>query len=449
MPSTTPAATRAPVLAIVGRPNVGKSTLFNRILGRRRAVVEDQPGTTRDRVEAEITWLGRPLRLVDTGGFEPPGEGPFSERVREQVLAAVGTAAAVLFIVDARDGLTAADLDMAELLRRSPVPVYLVANKADNPAREFDSVQFYELGMGEPFPVSAHHGRGIDDLLDTAVGVLPEAPRAEPAEVRRAQVAIVGRPNVGKSALLNALLGEERVIVSEIPGTTRDVIDVPMHWTGRPVTLLDTAGIRRRGRVGAGAERHSVMRAQSAAERADVLVLVIDGGEGVTAQDLHIGGLAQEHATGMVVAVNKCDLPLENGLTREEFARLVRARFRFAPWAEVVFISALLATGLPELRAAVLRAFDARQVRVPTPELNRLVQQTMARHAPPLRHGRHLKVYYATQAEVSPPTFVLFCNDAELAHFSYRRYLENSLRRVYSFRGTAVRLVFKERGESE
>ena len=441
-----PNATQAPLVAIVGRPNVGKSALFNRLVGRRTALVEDLPGTTRDRLYGDLVWRGRPLRVVDTGGLEDEREGPFSPLVRRQIEQAVSEADAVLLVVDARDGITAADLDIAELLRRQTKPLLLVANKADNQARIAESAQFYELGLGEPFPISAYHGDGVADMMDALFTVLPEHGET-PADRDTLRVAIVGRPNVGKSALVNAILGEERVIVSDIPGTTRDVIDTPFLFEGQRLTLLDTAGMRRPGRIDRGVERHSVQRARAALERADVALTVVDATEPVTAQDLHIVGLARDAHTGIVVVVNKADLLPTSEEARTQLRRLVQDRLKFLPWAPIVFVSALERRGLPALLQQVLAVGEQRRRRVSTGELNQVVRRAMAAHAPGSVQGRRLKVLYVTQAETSPPTFVFFVNDAALLHFTYQRYLENKLREAFGFAGTAIRLIFKSRGD--
>lgn len=454
-PASLPApAPPRPVVAIVGRPNVGKSSLFNRLVGQRRALVEDLPGTTRDRVSADVEWSGRSLRLIDTGGLEAPDEGPFAALVRRQIAQAIAEADAILFVVDAREGVTAADLDIAELLRRTAKPVLLVANKVDNPRRELEVTQFYELGFGDPVPVSAYHDLGIAELLDDLLALLPEQTSPGPTEAAEGRgeglglrLAIIGRPNVGKSALLNAIVGDERVIVSEIPGTTRDVIDTALQYAGQTITLLDTAGIRRAGRIEPGVERHSVERARAALARADVALCVMDATEPGTAQDTHIVGMAEEAYTGIVLVLNKMDLLPPGPETRARLTTLVRARFKFVPWAPIAFVSAKTGEGLRELLDLALAVGRERTRRVPTGELNRLVHRVVAEHAPPSVRGKRLKVLYVTQAEVSPPTFVFFVNDASLLHFSYERYLENRLREAFGFTGTPLRLVFRGRAE--
>jgi GTP-binding protein len=433
------------VVALVGRPNVGKSALFNRMLGGRKAIVEEMAGTTRDRLYGDLEWLGKHLRLVDTGGLFFDASLPYGELVRNQVRVATEEAEVILFVVDSKTGLTAADQDVADLLRRTEKPVILLANKAESEYRQEAAVQFYELGFGEPITVSAMHGIGIGDVLDMVADMLPAGPLAE-ATTGGLAIAIVGRPNVGKSMLMNAILGEERVIVSDVPGTTRDTIDTIFEYEGRNLVLIDTAGIRRRGRVEKGVERHSVMRAQAAAERADVALVLIDALEGVTAQDTHIAGLIADDFVGMVLVVNKWDLMPQDPAYRREFTTHIRYRHRFAPWASLAFVSAKERTGIDALLAQAIRASEERRKRLPTPEVNAVVRRAIAERGPPAVGGKKLKVLYVTQAAVAPPTFVFFVNDASSIHFSYRRYLENRLRKAFGFDGTPIKLIFKGRG---
>jgi GTPase len=437
---------RVPTLAIVGRPNVGKSSLFNRITGHRGALVEDAPGTTRDRLIGDFEWQGKTARLIDTGGLEAVSSGVYSGLIRSQIQSALDDADVILFTVDGRDGLTAEDYAVADLLRRVRQPVLLVVNKVDNEQRELNAVEFYELGLGAPIPVSAYHGYGVAELLDSALALAPEPLPTVESENRPA-IAIVGRPNTGKSMLLNALLGEERVIVSDVAGTTRDAVDTALQFEGRALTLIDTAGIRRRGHIQPGVERHSVMRSSEAIERCDVAILLMDAADPAAAQDAHIVQLVQETRKGLILTVNKADL-LEGPDARQEVRRLVRYRFRFVPWAPIVFISAKEREGLDDLLRTALEAADRRAARIPTGALNALLQRAFVQHPPRTVQGRRLKLLYATQPEASPPTFVLFVNDAKLLHFSYERYLENRIRQAYGFLGTAVRLVFKSRSES-
>ncbi len=433
-----------PVVALVGRPNVGKSALFNRMLGGRKALVEEIAGTTRDRLYGDVEWREREFRLVDTGGLLLDESPPYSALIRRQVEIAIEEAQVILFVVDAKEGLTAADLDVADVLRRTAKPVLLLANKAESGSRREAAVQFYELGLGEPIPVSAHHGQGVADVMDMVVEMAPASPAVEAAEALA--IAIVGRPNVGKSMLLNAILGEERVIVSDEPGTTRDSIDTPFQFQEQELLLLDTAGIRRRGRVQRGVEKHSVLRAERAVERADVALLLMDAGEGVAAQDTHIAGLIADAYVGLVLVVNKWDLIDPAPTFRKQFERVVRHRMRFAPWAPLCFISAKEGMGIDGLLAEALKVGEERRKRVSTGELNAVVQRAIGERGPPAVGGRKLKVLYCTQVQAAPPTFVFFVNDASLLHFSYRRYIENRLRRVFGFAGTPLRLVFKGRG---
>jgi GTP-binding protein len=440
-------ATRRPLVAIVGRPNVGKSTLFNRLLGGRKALVEDIPGTTRDRLYADLEWEGRPFTLVDTGGLDPTSDEPLAALVRRQVEIALAEADVVLLVVDAAQGPTATDLEIAEMLRRAGPPVLLVANKADNDRRRQAALQFYELGLGEPIAISAYHDLGLGELRRALAPLLPpaEAVAAAPPELA---LAIVGRPNVGKSLLLNAILGQERAVVSETPGTTRDAIDTPLEYAGRRLLLIDTAGIRRRGRIAPGLERHSVQRAQQAIRRCDVALLVIDASEGVTAQDTHIAGMVLEECKGLVIVANKWDLMPDSEESRRRFAAEALERLKFVSWAPLAFVSAKTGLNLPGLLELALEVGEKRSQRVPTARLNAVVREAVARHPPPPVGRRQFKLYYVTQAEVRPPTFVFFANDPNLLHFSYRRYLENAIRRHFDFEGTALRLVFRGRGES-
>lgn len=455
---------RMPVVALVGRPNVGKSTLFNRLTGERRAIVEDEPGTTRDRLYGQSEWSGRNFIVVDTGGLDialtekapDKGDQPaalsassrdYAREIRQQAEIAIAEADVVVLLVDVRDGLTSADRDVAEILRRSGRPVILAVNKADNEARRQAALEFYELDLGEPFPISALHGTGTGDLLDAVVAGLPVIEEEEPADTVR--VAIVGRPNVGKSSLLNALLQEERAIVSPIPGTTRDAIDTELKWEGQRITLIDTAGIRRRGRVEPGVEKYSVLRALNAIQRADVVLLVVDATEGITAQDTHVAGFILEAYKSVAVIVNKWDaVPNKDERTMQQFTAEIRQKLRFMDYVPVLFVSALTRQRVSKVLPLAMAVAAQRLVRVPTAELNRLLREAMSAHPAPSRRGKPLKLLYATQADVAPPTFVLFVNDPELVHFSYVRFLENRIREQYSFEGTPLRFHFRRR-ESE
>ena len=462
-----------PVLALVGRPNVGKSTLFNRIVGRRLAVVHDEPGTTRDRLYAEAEWNGVPFTVIDTGGLEllpesvASGRRPGPERVltqdsapyiammRAQAELAMEEADAIVFVTDAIGGLTAGDEEVAEVLRKAECPVFLAVNKVDNERLRNDAMEFYALGLDNLYPVSAFHGIGVADLLDEVVATLRERiDREELASVESEvdeglEVAIVGRPNVGKSSLLNELLGEERVIVSSVPGTTRDAIDTKLEWEGTPITLVDTAGIRRRGKVAAGVEYYSVLRAMRAIRRADVALLVIDGYEGVRAQDTHIAGAVLEDWASVVVLINKWDLVEKDADTMAAYTEWVREALQFLDYVPVLFISALTGQRVDQVLPRALEVWKARFQRIRTSELNRIVQDAVARHAPPSRRGRRLKIYYASQPEVDPPTFVFHVNDPSLVHFSYERYLENKIRETHPFVGTPLRLLFRPRSRPQ
>jgi GTPase len=454
---------RQPIVALVGRPNVGKSTLFNRLVGHRLAIVEDEPGTTRDRQYAPAEWTQMPFILVDTGGIDLAigvkarqggGQEPLAsssrdyiQEIRQHARIAIEEADLVVFLVDAREGLTTADRDVADILRRSGRAVVLAANKADNEARRQAVVEFHELGLGAPYPISALHGTGTGDLLDAMVGHLPRVTDVPDEDAVR--IAIVGRPNVGKSSLLNALLNEERTIVSSIPGTTRDAIDSELTWGGQRVVLVDTAGIRRRGKVEQGVERYSVLRSLAAIDRSDVTLLVIDATEGVTAQDAHVASFILESAKSVVVVVNKWDL-VENkdATTLTSYTEMVRQHLKFLDYVPVVFISSLTRQRVDRVLPTALRVAEARKARVATAEVNRLVREAMTVHPSGGHRGRPLKFFYATQVGTAPPTFVLFVNDRSLVHFSYARYVENALRSAYRFEGTPIRLEFRNRKQN-
>jgi GTP-binding protein len=483
-----------PIVAIVGRPNVGKSTLFNRIVGRRAAIVEDRARTTRDRIYGEAEWNGRRFIAVDTGGLEVKPGDPIEERVQEQARLAIGEADVIVFVVDSISGLTPADQEAAVLLRTARAPVLVAANKADNEKRELEAAEFYSMGWEETYPISAAHGRGVADLLDAIVWALPpESPQEAERKRREAEadewarelaegqlarvaqgeaeavelegegrpegpgfeeedqqvsIALVGRPNVGKSSLLNALLGEERAIVSEIPGTTRDAIDTHLQWGRSEIVLIDTAGIRRPGKVarGAEAERYSTLRAIKAVDRADVAILVVDAAEGLTAQDAHVAGFVAEEGRGLVVALNKWDLLTEKtDRTFDEYISALRAQAAFLDFAPVVSISALTGQRAGKVLELAVDVWGERRKRIGTPELNRVVGEATSRQGPP--HGKQgqPKIFYATQVSVAPPTFVFFARHANQVHFSYQRFLENRLRDAFGFDGTPIRLIFRER----
>ncbi len=500
-----------PIVAIVGRPNVGKSTLFNRIVGHRTAIVEDRARTTRDRLYGEAEWNGRRFVVVDTGGLELSPDDPIELKVQEQARLAIVEADAILFVVDAAAGITPADQEAAELLRAAKAPVLMAVNKADNERRELEAAEFHAFGWEETWPISASHGRNVAELLDALVGALPPesdeersrkeraddaeefaremaAGRLEPyvvgegdetdgeedgdgaaddgptvedvaaarwdaeiaadADRSPAAIAFVGRPNVGKSSLLNALLGEERLIVSEVPGTTRDSIDTRLRWGRSEIVLIDTAGIKRRGKVASGpaAEKYSTLRALKAISRSDVAVLVIDAVEGLTAQDAHVAGYVVEEGKGLVVAVNKWDLVADKtDRTFDQYVEWIRGQTPFLDFAPVVSISAKTGQRVERVLEAAVDIWGERRKRISTGELNRLVSAAADRNVPPMVKGRRPKLFYATQVAVAPPTFVFFANDAASIHFSYRRYLENRLREAFGFDGTPIRLVFRDR----
>ena len=434
-----------PIVAIVGRQNVGKSTLLNRLAGKRIAIVADLPGTTRDRIAADVSWSGGGFTVVDTGGLELRPQSTIAQRVREQVEVAIAEADALIFLVDVKERVTGTDQEIADLVRQASKPVVLAVNKADNDTLETQAVEFYELGLGEPLAISAYHGRGTAELLDR-IGTLLPTPSSVETEPGIMKVAIVGRPNVGKSMLLNVLLGSQRAIVDETPGTTRDAVDTLLDFEGQSVLLIDTAGIKRRGRVGVGVNRYSVIRALRAIDRADVALLVLDATEPLTAQDTHIAGYIQQAAKGIVVVVNKWDLITNNNKT--EWNRYIRSRLKFMPYAPVLYISAQFGQGVGEVMPQVCQIYQERFKRIPTSQVNNVIQQAVAAHSLPRKGSKRLKLLHVTQAGVNPPTFVFFVNDAKLVHFSYHRYLENKLRQAFGFAGTPLRLVFKIRGES-
>lgn len=443
-----------PIVALVGRPNVGKSTLFNRLIGERQAIVQNEPGTTRDRVYGTAEWVGAEFTVVDTGGLQDddelkPGnsesETQIARETRDQAIAAIAEADVIVFMVDVTSGPTAGDYEIASMLRRADKPTLLAVNKADSVQRRENVFEFYEVGLGEPIAISAYHGNGTGDLLDRIVENLPEA--EEEPELEGPRIAIVGRPNVGKSRLLNALLGQERAIVSDVPGTTRDSLDTQIEWEGQPVTLIDTAGIRRRGRVEQGIERVSVMRSMRAIDRADVVVLVIDATEDFTAQDLHIAGYVEEQKKGLVVAINKWDLIEKDHTTMDDYRAKAKRELDFVSYAPVIFISAKLGQRVGQVIDTALTVLEQREKRVSTAALNKLLKDAVAKHQPPSRPGKWLKFFYATQADTAPPTFIFFCNDPKQIHFSYRRYLENELREAFGFEGTPLRISFRNRHE--
>lgn len=437
-----------PILAIVGRPNVGKSTLFNRLVGERMAIVTDIAGTTRDRLYADADFAGREFVVVDTGGIVGEREAvaendaaKFFALARAQAELAIDEADAILFLTDAEAGLLPGDYEIADILRQADAPVYLAVNKADNEKRAADAVEFYALGLGEPHPISALHGVGTGDLLDEIVSNFPPVVAETESEIP--QIAIVGRPNVGKSSLLNAVLGQERAIVSEIPGTTRDAIDTEVLWRGEPVTLIDTAGIRRRGKIEAGIEKFSSLRALKAIQRADVVLLVLDAEDGPTTQDAHVASYVLEENKGIVLVVNKWDTVEKETDTMKEYEERVRGAFNFIPYAPVLFCSAKYRQRIPAILDTALRVRTEMRTRLSTADLNEILREAVVQHSPPTHGRRTLKFYYATQVAVNPPAFVFFVNHKEMVHFSYERYLENKIREKFKLTGVPIRMIFR------
>jgi GTP-binding protein len=436
-----------PIVAVIGRPNVGKSTFFNKIVGKRLSIVEDTPGVTRDRIYAEAEWRGVTFGLVDTGGIETAGADRILSQMRAQAEVAVDMADVILFLVDGKEGLTASDRDVADLLLRARKETLLVVNKVDTARLTNDFYDFYELGLGEPLPISAANMLGLGDLLDRVVENFPPEDAADAEESVR--IAVVGKPNVGKSSLVNALLGEERVIVSEIAGTTRDSIDTPFLWKDGRYVLVDTAGIRRRSKITGDIERYSVLRAVTAIERSDVCLLMLDGREGVTEQDKKIAGIAHEAGKGIVVAVNKWDLVEKETNTMRDFQRTAQKELPFLSYAPVVFVSALKGQRLDTLMDQAECVAEKRSMRVSTGQLNSLLADAVMMKQPPSDKGRRLKLYYATQVGVRPPLFSFKVNDAALMHFSYARYLENRIREAFGFEGTSIKFLFRGKGETD
>jgi GTP-binding protein len=453
---------RKPVVALVGRPNVGKSTLFNRLIGRPTAIVEDVPGTTRDRIYGESDWNGVGFIVIDTGGLEVPeamratrtgatpaaAEPGFTDFIQNQAQVAIDEADAIVLVVDGRDGLTAADAEVADVLRRSDKPVFVAVNKAESQKLKQDAVEFWALGLGDPYPMSAYHSDGVADMLDELVKALPPYP-AEEEETETIGIAIVGRPNVGKSSLLNALVGQDRAIVSDVPGTTRDPIDMELTFEGERITLIDTAGIRRRGRVEQGIEQYSVLRSMRAIDRADIALLLIDAQEGVTAQDMHVAGYVLEANKSVVVLINKWDAIEKDSQTMVEYAKTVREQLAFMDYVPVLFISAKTRQRVNKVLPMALQVVSERRHRLSTSEVNQVLSDAYEATQIPTRQGRVLRMYYGTQVGNDPPTFVIFVNDEELVHFSYARYLENRIRAYYPFEGTPIKLLFRSRDRNE
>jgi len=456
------AMARKPLVALVGRPNVGKSTLFNKLVGERMAVTDDTPGTTRDRLQHEFEWRGIFFNVVDTGGIEvyqprgdlrPISEGSvdFVPQIKAQALMAVEAADVIIMVVDALVGITAADEEIAAILKQAHKPAFIAANKVDDIAKTDQAVEFYALGVGEVVAISAIHGLGVGDLLDGVYYALPEELRTidDENDDDHLKIAIVGRPNVGKSSLVNRILGEERMIVSPIAGTTRDAIDTTISFYDEPLTIIDTAGIRRRGRIEPGVEKFSVIRAMKAIERADVVLLLIDAIEGITDQDMHVAGYVMEANKSIVLLINKWDALEKDNTTLLEFERTVRGKFDFLPDPPVLFISALTGQRIHQVLETAKRVWEGRHLRITTGEMNRIIREAMLTHTPPVRGTRRLKIMYASQVAVNPPLILFHVNDVRLVHFSYKRFLENQIRKSYPFVGTPIRMSFRNRDSDD
>ena len=438
-----------PVVAIVGRPNVGKSTLFNVLAGEKISIVKDTPGVTRDRIYADVTWLDKEFTLIDTGGIEPDSKDIILSQMREQAQIAIDTADVIIFITDVRQGLVDADSKVADMLRRSGKPGVLVVNKVDNFDKFMPDVyEFYNLGIGDPVPVSAASRLGLGDMLDIVSGYFPEG-SAQEEEDDRPRIAIVGKPNVGKSSIVNRLLGENRVIVSDVAGTTRDAIDTEIVHNGKEYIFIDTAGLRRKNKIKEELERYSIIRTVTAVERADVVLMVIDATEGVTEQDAKIAGIAHERGKGIIIVVNKWDAIEKNDRTMREYESDIRQVLSFMPYAEIMYVSALTGQRLAKLYDMIDMVIENQTLRIATGVLNEIMTEAVAMQQPPSDKGKRLKLYYITQVSVKPPTFVIFVNDKELMHFSYTRYLENKIREAFGFRGTSLKFFIRERKEKE
>lgn len=436
-----------PVVAVVGRPNVGKSTLFNALAGERISIVKDTPGVTRDRIYADVSWLDHNFTMIDTGGIEPDTKDVILSQMREQAEIAIATADVIIFLTDVRQGLVDSDAKVADMLRRSKKPIVLVVNKVDNFDKFMPDVyEFYNLGIGEPFPVSAASMLGLGDMLDEVVRHFPEYSKEE-EEDERPKVAIIGKPNVGKSSLINKLAKEDRVIVSDIAGTTRDAIDTDIKYNGKEYVFIDTAGLRRKNKIKEELERYSIIRAVTAVERADVCVIVIDATEGVTEQDAKIAGIAHERGKGIIIAVNKWDAIEKDDKTIYQHTEKIRQILSFMSYAEILFISAKSGQRLSKIFEMIDVVIENNSMRIGTGVLNEIITEAVAMQQPPSDKGKRLKIYYTTQVAVKPPTFVVFVNDKELMHFSYTRYLENRIRETFGFRGTALKFIIRERKE--
>ncbi len=438
-----------PIVAIVGRPNVGKSTLFNVLAGEMISIVKDTPGVTRDRIYAEVLWLNHNFTMIDTGGIEPDSKDIILSQMREQAQIAIDTADVIIFLTDVKQGLVDSDSKVADMLRRSGKPVVLVVNKVDSFDKfAADVYEFYNLGIGDPMPISAASRLGIGDMLDEVTKHFPEHV-ADEEEDERPRIAIVGKPNVGKSSIVNKLLGKNRVIVSDIAGTTRDAIDTAIKYNGKEYVFIDTAGLRRKSKIKEELERYSIIRTVTAVERADVVLMVIDATEGVTEQDAKIAGIAHERGKGVIIVVNKWDAIEKNDKTMYEFEKNIRNTLSYMPYAEILYVSAETGQRLPKLYEMIDVVMENQTLRVATGVLNEIMAEAVALQQPPSDKGKRLKLYYITQVSVKPPTFVIFVNDKELMHFSYTRYLENKIREAFGFRGTSLKFFIRERKEKE
>ena len=438
-----------PIVAVVGRPNVGKSTLFNALAGENISIVKDTPGVTRDRIYADVTWLNHNFTLIDTGGIEPDSGDIILSQMREQAQIAIDTADVIIFMTDVKQGLVDSDGKVADMLRRSQKPVVLCVNKVDSYQKFIaDVYEFYNLGIGDPMPISAANRQGIGDMLDEVVKYFPEGSEEE-EEDERPKIAIVGKPNVGKSSIINKLTGENRVIVSDIAGTTRDAIDTDIIYNDKEYVFIDTAGLRRKNKIKEELERYSIIRTVSAVERADVVLMVIDATEGITEQDAKIAGIAHDRGKGIVIVVNKWDAIEKNDKTIYEFQNKIRETLAYMPYAEMVFVSAVTGQRLPKLFETIDMVIENQTLRIATGVLNEIITEAVALQQPPSDKGKRLKIYYTTQVSVKPPTFVIFVNDKQLMHFSYTRYLENKIRDTFGFKGTSLKFIIRERKENE
>lgn len=438
-----------PIVAVVGRPNVGKSTLFNALAGQKISIVKDTPGITRDRIYADVTWLDRSFTLIDTGGIEPDSDDVILSQMREQAEIAINTADVILFMVDVKQGLVDADSKVADMLRRSRKPVILVVNKVDNMDKYMaDVYEFYNLGIGDPHPISASNMMGLGDMLDEVIGYFGDETASE-EEDDRIHVAIVGKPNVGKSSLINKMIGENRLIVSDIAGTTRDAVDTSVTHNGREYIFIDTAGLRRKNKIKEDLERYMIVRTVSAVERADIVVLMIDATEGVTEQDAKIAGIAHERGKAVIIAVNKWDVIEKDNKTVNRYTSKIREILSYMPYAEITFISAVTGQRINKLYDLIDMVAENHAMRVSTGVLNEIMSEAVALQQPPSDKGKRLKLFYITQASVKPPTFVIFVNDKKLMHFSYTRYIENKIREAFGFKGTPLKFIIRERKESK